>query len=159
MNHQHSERFLKRFWRNIEVKGPDDCWIWQGSCRGEYGTIGEGYNQLSAHRVAYELVFGDPGDFYVLHDCDTPRCVNPRHLFLGTQLDNMRDKTKKERQANGERGGNAKLTDEQVNQIRAAYIKGVTTYEEIGRAFGVSMGHIRRIVLNIQRVEPTHARR
>jgi HNH endonuclease len=76
------------FWDN--VRKTDNCWIWAGHIDSEgYGECSHG---KSAHRVAYKLATGqDPGESFVLHKCDTPACVRPDHLFLGTHLDNVRD--------------------------------------------------------------------
>jgi len=75
------------FFSRAEVQG--DCWLWRGPKRGRYGSVGEtGY----AHRRAYERFIGPiPPGLYVLHRCDTPLCINPSHLFLGTQQDNLDD--------------------------------------------------------------------
>src|ERR1035437_6828835 len=80
------------------------CWIWQGCDRGVgYGVIhlkvGKG-GSVMAHRYFYENSYGKiPKGKFFLHKCDNPTCVNPKHLFLGTALDNMKDKIKKGRQA------------------------------------------------------------
>jgi len=84
----------ERFWKN--VKKTDSCWLW--TARGRCGSLGYGQfwlgykdGKTTAHRAAWILTFGDPKDLYVLHKCDNPLCVNPDHLFLGTQQDNVRD--------------------------------------------------------------------
>jgi HNH endonuclease len=88
------------------VRDPDTgCLIWTGSHKGmhkngRYGTIA-----VSTHRLAWELANGPiPEGMHVLHRCDTPACCNPDHLFLGTQTDNMADKTRKGRARNGGTG-------------------------------------------------------
>jgi hypothetical protein len=91
----------ERFWRHVLIT--DGCWLWLGHRRpppGPYGTIrGDGRGKpLYAHRVAWELHYGAiPDGKHVLHHCDTPPCVRPDHLFLGTQADNDRDMTAKGR--------------------------------------------------------------
>ncbi len=83
----------ERFW--CKVKKSDSCWIWQGAkikSDAGYGVIRVlGKNKL-AHRLSYEINVGAiVGNLWVLHKCDTPSCVNPNHLFLGTRSDNIRD--------------------------------------------------------------------
>lgn len=72
---------------------PDDCWEWGGSPDHDgYGVVSWGGTQYKAHRVAYELHVGPiPEGLVVRHNCDNPPCVNPAHLLLGTQADNVRD--------------------------------------------------------------------
>lgn len=96
-----------RFWSKVAIAGPDDCWLWQ-ACMSDngYGFFRLDNKQWRAHRVAWQLTYGDiPEELRVLHKCDVPLCVNPNHLFLGTDTDNMHDRDAKGRQAKGERHG------------------------------------------------------
>jgi len=100
----------------------EGCWLWHGATApGGYGSFGVPGRTTVAHRVAYELYVGTiPEGTFVLHKCDTPACVNPDHLFLGSHQDNMRDKWAKGRQSHvGQRNPKAKLTEEDVLAIRA----------------------------------------
>src|SRR5687768_2203335 len=89
----------ERFWE--KVKTGDGCWPWQGGCRGKgYGQCFFRGKPHAAHRVSWMLANGDiPNGLYVLHKCDNPPCVNPGHLFLGTQSENMIDCARKGRVA------------------------------------------------------------
>lgn len=74
------------------------CIEWGGSCDGGgYGVVKHEGKKWKAHRLAYTLAFGDPGELNVLHRCDNPPCVNPAHLFVGTQADNAQDMVRKGR--------------------------------------------------------------
>lgn len=110
-----------RFLANI--KKADGCWEWQG-CRDDrgYGVIGISRVTVRTHRLAYCLFVGAIGDSHVLHRCDNPPCVNPRHLFLGTHQDNMRDKEQKGRAKYGEQ--TRRLTEEDVLSIRSRHRSG-----------------------------------
>jgi len=100
-----------------------------------YGQINNEGKAAYAHRVAYELENGLlPKGSFVLHSCDNRKCVNPAHLFAGTFQDNMDDMVSKLRQAHGMKNGHAKLSDEQVKEIRSA----TGTHREIAARFSVS---------------------
>ena len=115
------------------------CWEWQAFLDSDgYGTLRVGYKMMKAHRVSYALTFG-PFDsaLLVCHDCDNPSCVNPDHLFLGTNADNSADMTSKGRQAKGEANGRSKLTEADIPAIMAQRATGATM-RAIARDFGVS---------------------
>lgn len=139
----------ERFWEKVDKRGPDECWPWVGSIdtRG-YCSIGAdgGKPLLRAHRVAYELCVGPiPPGLVVCHTCDTRHCVNPIHLFVATQRENVLDMVRKGRRQwpAGERHPKAKLRAEDViairndtrppRLIRAEYGIGKTTLHQIKR--------------------------
>lgn len=91
---------LQRFWRFVEIDKDSGCWNWKGTKALGYGLLAKGWKQTpyKAPRLSYELFVGEiPAGMYILHDCDNPACVNPMHLKLGTQKDNMQDCSKRGR--------------------------------------------------------------
>src|SRR5262245_42772758 len=100
---------VQRFWSYVEKT--NSCWLWIGVKRRGYGAFSLGGGYVAAHRLSYELHIGPiPKNLLVLHNCpdgDNPACVNPAHLFIGTQLDNIRDmrQKKRERYAAGDDNG------------------------------------------------------
>lgn len=143
-----------RFWSKVAVKGSSaECWLWQAAKTGSgYGSfnVPEISNRMSAHRVSYWMKTGEcpPDDLLVRHKCDTPLCVNPHHLEIGTVADNARDMVERERHKKpdsvGEANGNAKLTAEKVATIRQLIEAGQTN-TAIARRFGVTHSLISRI--------------
>jgi len=87
-----------RFWKFVEPEPNSGCWLWIGA-RQRYGSIKISPTRSGrAHRVSWELEYGSiPDGLSVLHRCDTPACVNPKHLRLGTQADNMREASERQR--------------------------------------------------------------
>ena len=137
-----------RLWEKVERK-ESGCWEWTGPRmpRG-YGVVNtrSGGTAL-AHRLSYMLFHGDPGDKSVLHSCDNPPCINPSHLWLGTQKDNIEDMVKKGRACNGERQGSSVLMDQDVRQIRKAYSLGRISQKVLAEEYGVSQTLVSQIVL------------
>ena len=130
---------------NKVVKIPEaGCWIWLGSItKHGYGkmTLGTKTN-ISAHRASYELKHGAiPKGMLALHHCDIKCCVNPDHIFLGTQQANMDDKVLKNRQANGIKHGMSKLTEEQAKEAKFGNVKPT----ELAKKFNCSATIIRQI--------------
>jgi hypothetical protein len=101
-----------------------------------YGVIqGENRRQIRAQRLSYELHVGPiPEGKHVLHKCDNPACVNPEHLFLGTNLDNIADKVKKQRQS-------AKLTPEKAKHVKRMLLSGISV-SNIAAEMNVTIGAI-----------------
>jgi DNA invertase Pin-like site-specific DNA recombinase len=95
----------------------------------------------------FELFWGRPSKNFVLHHCDNPPCINPRHIYDGTQQDNVRDREKRHRRKPpfGEKNGRAKLTEEDIRQIRALKDQGVTQ-RKLAAQFGVGQSQMSRIV-------------
>lgn len=112
---------LERFERYIDKAGV--CWQWRGAFwrRTGYGMFTYQCKTESAHRASYLLHVGKiPAGMFVLHRCDNRLCVNPEHLWLGTQQDNMRDRSEKGRRAQGVANGQSKLDEAAVREIRSS---------------------------------------
>jgi hypothetical protein len=132
------------------------CWEWKGPVnlkRGGYGQFHFNKKTLKAHRVSYEIHYAEPlGSFHCLHKCDNPKCVNPLHLFSGTNLDNVRDKVNKGRcytgNQKGEYNGASKLTDDIVKNIRKLYNTGCYTTTKLAEMYNVHRSTISYIVNN-----------
>lgn len=139
----------QRLWDKIDVGNANDCWKWKASLRQGYGNFRLNNKMVFAHRVVYELVNGPiPEGMHVLHACDEPLCCNPAHLHLGTHAQNMREMAIRGRAASGERIKNAKLTADQVREIRKMYALGGWSYQGLANVFGVSYVQISSIVRN-----------
>jgi HNH endonuclease len=142
--------YTKRFWSKVDKSGgPEACWPWNAG----KGWFGHGQFWLngktrSAHVVAYEMEHGPvPEGKVVRHSCDFAPCCNQLHLRLGTQADNVADRVARGRSAVGEGNGNAKLTVEAVQSIRARHtrhnkLNGTTA---LAKEFGVT----RKVIVDI----------
>lgn len=146
-----SSRQAVAFYRQRTQSG--DCELFTGSPKSDYPRFGVGsqvantHRYVKAHRLSWELAVGReiPHGLQVLHKCDTPRCVNPEHLFLGTNADNMADKAQKGRayRPSGETAPLAKLTEAQVLEIFHSDDAGVT----LANRYSVSPNAVSRIKL------------
>lgn len=141
-----ADRFLPKV--RFAARG---CWVWTGATAGKgYGRFRLRGRKVYVHRLVLEAKIGRllaPGE-QALHHCDHPLCVNPDHLFVGTQQDNMDDMTAKGRQVTprGEANGCSKLTQSQVDSIREALRSNPdASYSELGRRYGVGSHAISRI--------------
>lgn len=129
------------FWVKVKVNPVTMCQEWTGSRhpRG-YGQFWNG-RSVKAHHYAYTTQVGPiPAGMVVMHTCDNPPCVNPDHLRLGTQRDNIKDMLAKGRRAStaGERSGRSILTRRQVEEIRSRHAAGGINMRELGDEYGVS---------------------
>ena len=104
--------------------------------------------ESSAHRLAYIAWKGEIGDFCVLHTCDTPRCINPEHLYLGTLKDNAQDRAKRNRgnRPTGSRHYCAKFTEVQVRDIRQEYANTKITLMQLASKYQVHFSTIQALV-------------
>ena len=137
-----------RFWKRVDTSsGRTSCWNWTGFLRPNgYGVCGFRSVEFKAHRVAFFLSNGRiRSDLFVLHSCDNRRCCNPRHLRQGTPKQNSQDSVRKGRNTRlyGEHNGKAKLTRQQVREIKkmlhAAANGKIKIYQyQIARYYGVS---------------------
>jgi len=143
-----------RFWSKVRIREPDECWPWTASGdKNGYGQFGIGsrvtLKMFRAHRVAWTIASGPiPIGLCVLHSCDNPTCQNPRHFFCGTVTDNNHDMMQKGRYSHvrGEQSETAKLTENQVREIRRRYASGKFSQHSIAREYHVDQANIWRIV-------------
>ena len=138
-----------RFWAKVQVAGPDECWVWTAAKANGYGMFrvgSKGSKTTTAHRVSYELANGPTSsDLVICHRCDNRACVNPAHLFAGTQAENIEDMVGKARQSRGERHRPSKLTEVAVREMRRKHAAG-DSMKALGREFGVDAAWVSQIV-------------
>lgn len=127
---------ITRFWRYVKKSEGDGCWLWTGGlARRGYGGFWVSPKTVPAHRYVYIRTYGPlTAEQMVCHRCDTPACVRPDHLFVGTQRDNIQDaigkkrfdplRITRQRKARGEDNGRHRFTDEEVRAIRRDYVPG-----------------------------------
>ena len=147
---------VERFWSMVNKDGPvhpvcGQCWVWIGGNSRGYGRFVDGNGkQVIAHRWSWEHHVGqlESSEVFVLHRCDNPSCINPKHLFIGSHADNVADRDSKGRQVRGERQHKARLTVKLVRQIRSDYIKDSSTHGStaLAREYGVSHQTILRVI-------------
>lgn len=141
--------FQERFEDKVELIPFSTCHWWTANVSRRYGQIQRNGKPTRAHRAAYELYIGPiPQGVYVLHECDEPLCVNPKHLFLGTSQDNTDDMVSKgrDKKAFGARHYSTELTEKDILKIRN--LSGIVPQREIGRMFGLAQSSISLIINN-----------
>ena len=159
--HDNMKSLGERFWENVSKGGAGGCWIWTGTIDHKgYGRLrsgGRNGKSLLAHRVSLVIAGGPAANNQVVcHKCDNPLCVNPDHLFPGTQKENIRDAINKGRMAVGRANSRARLVDADVLRIRCMYSKAPRSrggkrkrnglLKEIANRFGISVATVGDIV-------------
>lgn len=147
-----SPRNVERFWSKVDRSGgPDACWPWLGSrTRSGYGSFVANDKFYRSHRVAYSLATGnDPGDRQVCHNCpggDNPSCCNDRHLWLGTNAENVADAYAKGMTPRpiGERNPSARLGENDVREIRRRCLSGERA-QAVANDYGVCLATVDNI--------------
>lgn len=158
-----TEKDKARFWSKVDKRGPDECWEWRGTKLKGYGRLRSRVGQMWAHRVAWVIANGEiPNGLCVCHACDHRPCTNPAHLWLGTQRENRDDCTRKDRNARGKEHGThtrpekvcrgahngaAKLTENDVREIRRLHAQGGIFQKSLAAQFGITRTNVGRIVL------------
>lgn len=119
------ETIKDKFWKYVTPC--EGCWEWKASINwAGYGLLTHEKKHIKAHRISWELHNGEiPKGLYVRHSCDNPKCVNPDHLSLGTQVENMRDAKERNRIPKGIAHHASKLTEADVKQICEMYDAGM----------------------------------
>lgn len=145
-----SDMMLDRFCQKVNKAGADECWPWAGA-KNQYGVgMFSGGNQ--APRVSWMLANGasNPVGLVVIHTCNNPACVNPRHLQLGTRKENIQNERARGRRthATGKDVKSSKLTDDDARNIREKYNSGAASMRQLASLYGVSQPVIWSVVHN-----------
>lgn len=155
-NGPHPKHPSERFWNKVRKAGPDECWQWTGAVNPDgYGFIyaGKAYAPnvrfIRAHRLSWEMHNGPvPDGLAVLHHCDNPLCVNPAHLYAGTQSQNCHDRAVrrrgKEHRQHGEANDNAKITEAEVIAI-LALLKAGKSQTVVAKLFGLTQPYVSKL--------------
>lgn len=124
---------MERFWSKVDVGLEDECWEWKAFKHPQgYGLFKWNGVAEYAHQVAWALTVEPlPPKVCVLHKCNNPGCVNPKHLYIGTHTDNARDRRGAGRQP-------SKLSADEVREMRRLYESGEYSISQLGRAYNIS---------------------
>jgi len=139
------EECLSDFWKRVDVKSKDECWPWTAGVHDKsrsvpYGIAWFNGKKHKAHRFALETTGVVLGKLLACHTCDNPICCNPAHLYAGTHNDNVQDciQRGRKRSEKGEDRYNARLTEEQIREIRARYTWRKYGTPQIAKDYGIS---------------------
>ncbi len=148
---------MQKFWDKVDIRKEDDCWFWKGAKSTDksgyqYGVLKINGKFRRANRISFVLTHNLSFDIIhkkvVCHSCDNTLCCNPKHLFLGTNLDNSQDMCEKNRSCRGERNGRHKLSENEVIDIKRR-IRNNENCSEIAREYNVHQTTISLIKRNI----------
>ena len=144
------DELLERFWSKVNILSEDECWEWKAGInstgRGIFKINGK---SIHAHRMAWILTNGEiPNGMFICHHCDNGKCMNPKHLFVGTPADNVHDMINKGRKItlHGEDDPKSKLTEKQVIEIKQLYIPYKFTQYKLAEMYNVSRSAIESII-------------
>lgn len=145
-----SDSDIERFWSKVNKSGGDDaCWEWMSSTNPKgYGKFWFIDDTISAHRFSWFLANGKIPRHqpFICHKCDNPKCVNPAHLFAGDSQDNISDMISKGRSLTGEKSHAAKITSEDVIEIRRLWHNSRITSRQLGEKYGLGKTSVLRII-------------
>jgi len=138
------------FWARVNRAGDDECWLWLGKAKVRgYGRISFQGRRWLTHRLSYTLTYGPiPDGLDALHTCDNRPCVNPHHLFLGTDIDNAHDCVAKGRRPSAVGSSNARaiLDEDKVREARALFRPYYMTARKLAETYGVSTGTMKKAI-------------
>lgn len=130
----------ERFWSKVNRDNDDGCWEWVGGkVRGGYGWFKSDDKHYQAHRFVWMITYGEiPNGMLICHTCDNPSCVNPKHLWLGTDKTNAEDRVRKKRQSRGTTNHpKIRVSPEQVKEMRKVYSLGNISMRKLASIYGI----------------------
>ncbi len=154
-NKRTDQEIIDDFWARVNIAGPDECWEWQGCLRNGYGKMRVRGQWIGTHTFSLTLKLGAlPPGALTCHHCDNPPCCNPAHLYAGSHQDNVDDCVRRKRNnaQKGEARYNAKLTNQDIMEIRATYSKygkNGASGQALADKFGVGKMTISRIARGV----------
>lgn len=145
---------IERFWSKVNIGEPDECWTWTASLLHGYGHFDyHGSSSKSRKRFAHRIAFAlcnqavDDGQS-ILHSCDNPPCCNPAHLRIGSQQDNMDDRSIRGRAPHGESAYQSCFTEQQVADLRREYVTTEVRMRDLARRHSVGKTTMQHILHN-----------